>query len=104
MVNTFLRAMATMAFILRIFRYKVKIPYVTLRLSIDLPIRYLSSCKTFRLNTKIIKMKTPRNMLYTSRTASTVEFVLNVEIISNTQEIPMTVSNFKFIVSLIMKS
>lgn len=47
-----------------------------------------------------MKINTPMNMLYVSKMYSTVSFVLNVEIISNIQEMPMTVNNFKFMISL----
>lgn len=65
-----------------------------------LPNRHFSSYRTLRLNTNIMNIKTPIKMLYVSKTNSMVSFVLNVEIISNIQEIPMTVKSFKFIMNL----
>lgn len=39
-------------------------------------------------------------MLYVSKTIWMISFVLNVEISSRTQEVPMTVNSFKFIFNL----
>lgn len=43
-------------------------------------------------------------MLYVSKTIWMISFVLNVEISSRTQEVPMTVNSFKFIFNLQFKN